>query len=62
MQTMGQSGRYHICPVTPKEYLVTESFTPKRSKALFIVSSAKNKPPVLPGEMKSFSKNKTGEL
>ncbi len=27
-----------------------------------IVSSAKNKPPVLPGEMKSFSKNKTGEL
>ena len=28
----------------------------------FIVSSAKNKPPVLPGEMKSFSKNKTGEL
>ena len=27
-----------------------------------IVSSAKKKPPVLPGEIKSFSKNKTGEL
>ena len=29
---------------------------------LFVVSSAKTKPPVLPGEIKSFSENKTAEL
>ena len=28
----------------------------------FFVSSAKTKPPVLPGEIKSFSENKTAEL
>lgn len=30
--------------------------------AAVIVSSAKKKPPVLPGEIKSFSKNKNAEL
>ena len=29
---------------------------------LFVVSSAKKKPPVLPGEIESFSKNKNAEL
>ncbi len=31
-----------------------------KPSGLFIVSSAKKKPPVLPGEIKSFSKNKNG--
>ncbi len=32
------------------------------TKTALIVSSAKTKPPVLPGEIKSFSENKTAEL
>lgn len=32
------------------------------SVGFLLVSSAKSKPPVLPGEIKSFSKNRTGEL
>lgn len=44
-----------------------QSYQKKKGSAnakpfFFTVSSAKRKPPVLPGEIESFSKNENGEL